>query len=50
MKTKFLRKLVIARSWSATEKGERVIMNTLSVMCFAELAIVVMLIAGELGV
>jgi hypothetical protein len=46
MKTKILRGLVIARRWANTDRGERVIVRTLTSLVFIGLGDLVVLIAG----
>lgn len=46
MKTKILRGLVIARRWANTDRGERVVVRTLTSLVFIGLGDLVVLIAG----
>ena len=49
MKTKVLRKLVTARQWANTEKGEKVIVYTLSTLTGVWALCVLALIIGSLS-
>lgn len=49
MKTKILRKLVIARQWANTEKGERTIVFVLSTLTGVWALCVLALIIGSLS-
>lgn len=46
MKTKILRGLVIARRWANTDRGERVIVRTLTSLVFIGFVDLAVLIAG----
>lgn len=46
MKTKILRGLVVARRWANTDRGERVIVRTLTSLMLIGLGDLVVLIAG----
>ena len=46
MKTKILRGLIIARRWANTDRGERVVVRTLTSLMLIGFADLVVLIAG----